>query len=202
DEFPSIKTLSDHFECSRGTIQLCIQQLEMENAVSLDKSKSGTVVTFVDLNILQRLFFNSEIKVSLPLSLLNNEDNYYILTQLHSDFNHLESSLFTSFEQSSLRKLELLVNGNIHMAIVTDAYWSLINKSDLSILNSYDIKSPSTLTYSFSIDGDSTSMVEEQATDYQTLNSGSVKPQMKLLKPEKYYIITRTELKTLLSNNT
>lgn len=200
EEIPSIKTLSDNWNCSRGIIQSCFTLLQDENAIELEKSKSGTKLKSLNISKLRTIFFNNELKISLPLSILNNEDDYYILNNVNSHFKFTNASVFTSFESSPLQRTKNLLNNLVHMAVITDVYFDLIDSINYKVLTTFEIKNPSKLSYVFTQLDDDSSQIEELNISYQNNFTNTENTHIKLYKPTKYFVITKTENYNLLNS--
>lgn len=198
DEFPSIKYLSDTWECSRGIIQSSIQLLEENGAVTLEKSKSGTKIIDLNLNCLRQIFFYNDLKVALPTDILNNENNFYILNSITQDFSCIQASLFTTFDHSSYHKLENLIIKKVHMILITDTYFDLIERNNLSIIKSYPILNSTKFSYIFNTNNEGQTIVEEQTTSFQSQYSTNSSSHIKLLKPTQYHVVSLKETYNLL----
>lgn len=201
EEFPSIKNLSDKWSCSRGIIQSCLTLLQDEEAIVLEKSKSGTKLHAINIEALRKIYFNNELKISLPMSILNNETDYNILNSINTYFSFIDSSLFTSFEQSAIQRIQQLEDNRVHMAVVTDIYFELLNSTKYKVIKSFEISNPSKLTYTFKPNDEGTFLIEEKAISYQDNFNANKRVTIQLYKPTSYFIITKTDKYNLLNED-
>lgn len=137
DNIPSIMKMSKELYCSRGILQRVIKEFEQNQYIKLLKTQSGTKLLSIDYAALANIYFES-IAVSLTLY-TNSIINDNLTERVLSTFAELNCDTYIIFSDSSLHRLELLFQNNVHFALVTDAYYKTLDIINVSIYKRYEL---------------------------------------------------------------
>ncbi len=190
DNLPSIKNLANKYNCSRGIIQNSLAFLEQNDVITLEKSNVRTIITNINYQIIELLFFPSFIIQAphVPVGHKLDSITYETVNKLSSVLN---SKLYVNFTQIS-EKLPHQIFENIHFAIISKHQYDHFFHANVSIICTYEVNSVNRY-HIMAADVQKFTYNSEVITSENDISSTSNTRDM-------YYLVCETYIKNLIDN--
>lgn len=190
---PSINQLTMKYGGSRGVYQDAIKLVQEMELLHLTITKRGTKIEAINHKRILEYYF-PKLFISLPqVSLEKTQDN--LTSNIIEKITTLtSSSLYFSFSDSTLERLNSLSQNDSQLVVVSDSYYNDILHNDFKILADFNI-SETVYTKLYVKDSPKLEYNLEEVS-ISTLKDNNQAPYNK---PTSYYLICKPQIYSLLN---
>lgn len=139
DNILSINRMTQTFNCSRGLLQSLLKEFEDKQFIKTAKTLGGTKLLNVNYRQLAKIYFSS---ISVSSTLYTNSITDERLTErVLQTFDKTGYNTYLTFSDSTLHRLELLLDNGVDFALISDSYYNSLEMNNIVVYKQFDLHS-------------------------------------------------------------